>query len=188
MILDSKNGWQSSLEKGLLVVDLEGKIVLRPARIRDRTSIVDELTKRNLSCDRTVKVLKERLAPYLQTERQTLQSEVQQLKLDTDLKPCSICKLNDRIIAYTSDAKSEVCTIMVSSNGHFLSESVSLLLPYPEGCKRVQSMYLGSQSYLFLADTKCFWKFSMVQKTLERVVVLQSDPTPILRIYSISAL
>lgn len=110
------------------------------------------------------------------------------MKLDTGLKPSSICKLNDGIIACTFHATSEVYTIMVSLNGHFLCGSVSLLLLYPEGCKQVQSMYLGSQNYLFLANTKCFWKFSMVQKTLERVSVLQSDPTPILHIHSISAL
>ena len=49
-------------------------------------------------------------------------------------------------------------------------------------------MCLRSQNYLFLADTKGFWQFSMSQKTLERVVVLQSDPPPIVRIHSISAL
>ena len=32
-------------KKGLLVVDLEDKIVHRPARLRDRASVVDELTK-----------------------------------------------------------------------------------------------------------------------------------------------
>ena len=42
---------------GLLVVDLEDKIVLRPARLRDHASLVNELTKRNLSYQGTVKVL-----------------------------------------------------------------------------------------------------------------------------------
>ena len=130
-------------------------------------------------------MLKKTLARHLQSKRQTLQSEGQLLKLDKEIKQSTICKLTDRIIACTSDAKSEVYTIMVSSNGHFLCGSVSLLLPYPEEYKRVQSMYLGSQNYLFLADTKCFWKFNMAQKTLERVVVLQSDPASILRIQGI---
>ena len=93
---------------------------------------------------------------------ESLQSEGQLLKMDPEIKPSScICKLTDLIIASTSDAKSEVYTIMVSSNEHFLCGSVSLLLPHPEEYKRVQSMYLGSQNYLFLADTKCFWKFNM---------------------------
>ena len=49
-------------------------------------------------------------------------------------------------------------------------------------------MCLGSQNDLFLADTKGFWQFSTAQKTLERVVVLESDPPLIVRIHSISAL
>ena len=91
-------------------------------------------------------------------------------------------------MACASDTTSEVYTITVSSNGHVLCGSVKLLLPYPERCKRVQSMCLGSQNYLFVADTKGFWQFSMAQKNLERVVVLQNDPPPIVRIHSISAL
>ena len=55
-------------EKGLLLVDFEDKIVLRPSRLRDRAS-VDELTKRNLSCQGTVKLLKEKLTQHLQIER-----------------------------------------------------------------------------------------------------------------------
>ena len=92
------------------------------------------------------------------------------------------------MIACASDMTSEVYTITVSSNGHVLCGLVTPLLSYPERCKRVQSMYLGSQNYLFLADTKGFWQFSMAQKTLERVVILESDPPPIVRIHSISAL
>lgn len=72
---------------GLLVVDLEDKIVLRPARLRDRASLVNELTKRNLSSQGTVKLLKERLTEHLQIERQALQSEDQLLKLETDVRP-----------------------------------------------------------------------------------------------------
>ena len=79
-------------------------------------------------------------------------------------------------------------TITVSSNGHVLCGLVTLSLSYPERCKRVQSMCLGSQNGLFLADTKGFWQFSTAQKTLGRVVVLESDPPPIVRIHSISAL
>ena len=173
---------------GLLAVDLEDKIVLRPARLRDRASLVNELTKRNLSCQGTVKVLKERLTQHLQIERQALQPDGQLLKLETDMKPSSICNLTEGIMACASDTTSEVYTITVSSNGHVLCGSVKLLLPYPEQCKRVQSMCLGSQNYLFLADTKGFWQFSMAQKNLERVVVLQNDPPPIVRIHSISAL
>ena len=173
---------------GLLVVDLKDKIVLRPARLRDRASLVNELTKRNLSCQGTVKVLKERLTQHLQIERQALQSEDQLLKLQRDIKPSSICKLTDGMIACASDMTSEVYTITVSSNGHVLCGLLTPLLSYPERCKRVQSMCLGSQNYLFLADTKRFWQFSMAQKTLERVVILESDPPPIVRIHSISAL
>ena len=175
-------------DTGLLVVDLEDKIVLRPARLRDRASLVNDLTKRNLSSQGTVKVLKERLTEHLQIERQALQWEDQLLKLDKDLRPSSICKLSDGMIACASDMTSEVYTVTVSSNGHVLCGSVTPLLAYPERCKCVQSMCLGSQNYLFLADTKGFWQFSMAQKTLERVVVLQSDPPPIVRVHSISAL
>lgn len=133
-------------------------------------------------------MLKERLTEHLQIERQALQSEDQLLKLETDVRPSSICKLTDGMIACASDMTSEVYTITVSSNGHVLCGSVRPLLSYPERCKRIQSMCLSSQNYLFLADTKGFWQFSMSQKTLERVVVLQSDPPPIVRIHSISAL
>jgi len=41
---------------------------------------------------------------------------------------------------------------------------------------------------LFLADISSFWQFSMAQKILERVVIPQSDPLPIVCIHSISAL
>lgn len=54
---------------GLLVVDLRDKIVLQTARLRDRASLVNELMKRNLSYQGTVKVLKERLTEHLQIER-----------------------------------------------------------------------------------------------------------------------
>ena len=97
-------------DKGLLVVDLEDKIVLRPARLRDRASLVNELTKRNLSSQGTVKVLKERLTEHLQIERQALQWEDQLLKLDKDMRPSSICKLSDGMIACASDMTSEVYT------------------------------------------------------------------------------
>ena len=122
-------------------------------------------------------MLKERLTQHLKIERQALQSEDQLLKLQRDIKPSSICKLTDGMIC-ASDMTSEVYTITVSSNGHVLCGLVTPLLSYPERCKRVQSMYLGSQNYLFLADTKGFWQFSMAQKTLERVVILESDPPP----------
>jgi hypothetical protein len=143
-------------DTGLLVVDLEDKIVLRPARLRDRASLVNELTKRNLSSQGTVKVLKERLTEHLQIERQALQWEDQLLKLDKDMRPSSICKLSDGMIACASDMTSEVYTVTVSSNGHVLCGSVTPLLAYPERCKCVQSMCLGSQNYLFLANTKGF--------------------------------
>ena len=116
---------------------------------------------------------------HLQMKRQALQSEASQLlKLETDVKPSSICKLTGDIIVCASDTTSEVYTITVASNGHVLCGSVTPLLSYPERCKCVQSMCLGSQNCLFLADTKGFWQFNMAQKTLERTVVLQSDPTP----------
>ena len=104
------------------------------------------------------------------------------------MRPSSICKLTDGMIACASDMTSEVYTITVSANGHVLCGSVTPLPLYPERCNRVQSMCLGSQNYLFLADTKGFWQFTMSQKTLERIVVLQSDPPPIVCIHSISAL
>ena len=37
-------------QRGLLVADLKDMIVLRPARLWDYASLVNELTKRNLSC------------------------------------------------------------------------------------------------------------------------------------------
>ena len=164
-------------EKGLFVVDLEDKIVLRPARLRDRASVVDELTKRNLSCEGTVKVLQERLAHYLQIERQSLQSDGQLLKLDTDIKPSSICKLTDRIIACTSATTREVFTTTISSNGHFLYGTVKLLLPYPEECMRVQSMCLGSQNYLFLADTKIFGSSAWHRKPWSELLFFRVIPS-----------
>ena len=42
---------------GLFVVDLEHNIVLRPARLQDRTSLVNELMRRKVSSQGTVKVL-----------------------------------------------------------------------------------------------------------------------------------
>ena len=104
------------------------------------------------------------------------------------MRPSSICKLTDGMIACASDMTSEVYTITVSSNGHVLCGSVTPLPSYPERCNHIQSMCLGSQNYLFLANTKGFWQFSMSQKTVERIVVLQSDPPPIVCIHSISAL
>ena len=104
------------------------------------------------------------------------------------MRPSSICKLTDGMIACASDMTSEVYTITVSSNGHVLCGSVTPLPSYPERCNRIQSMCHGSQNYLFLANTKGFWQFSMSQKTVERIVVLQSDSPPIVCIHSISAL
>ena len=69
----------------------------------------------------------------------------------------------------------------------FLDDALDYL-QFPDRCKQVQSMCLGSQNYLFFADTNSFWQFSMEQKTMHRVAVPQSDPPPILRIHSISAL
>lgn len=175
-------------DKALIVVDLEDKIVLRPARLPNRASVVNELTKRNLSCQGTVEVLKERLTKHLRTERQALQSTGEVLELERGMKPSSICKLSEGIIACASDTTSEVCNVTIYSNGHFLCGSVTQLFPYPEGCRHVQSMCFGPQNCLLLADTNGIWQFSMIQKTLERVVVLQSDPPPIVRIHSISAL
>ena len=71
---------------GLLAVDLEDKILLRPDGLRDHASLVNELTKRNLSCQGTVKVLKERLTQLLQIERQALQPDSQLLKLETAIQ------------------------------------------------------------------------------------------------------
>ena len=95
----------------------------------------------------------------------------------------------DDMIACASDITSEVYTKTVCSNGHVLSRllHVTLLLSHPERCKHDQSICLGSEIYHFLSDTEGFWQFSMAQKTLERVVVLESDPPPIMQIHSISA-
>ena len=98
---------------GLLAVDLEDKVVLRPARLRNRASLVNELTKRNLSCEGTVKVLKEGLTKFLENERQAMQSEEQRLILDKEIKPSSICNLTNGIIACASDTASEVYSITV---------------------------------------------------------------------------
>lgn len=50
-------------------------------------------------------------------------------------------------------------------------------------------MYMCRRShYIFLADTKDLWQFGMAQKTLQRIVVAQGDPPPIVRIHSISSL
>ena len=91
-------------------------------------------------------MLKKRLKEQLKIEHQALQLEGQLLTLETDMKPSSICKLTNSIIACTCDTTSEVYTITVSWNGHVLSGSVTPLLLYPERRKRVQSMCLGSQS------------------------------------------
>ena len=165
-------------DTGLLVIDLEDKIVLGPARLRDRASLVNELTKRNLSSQGTVKVLKERLTEHLHFEHQALQWEDQLLKLDKDMRPYSICKLSDGMIACAADMTSEVYTVTVSSNGHVLCESVTPLLAYPERCKCVQSMCLGSQNYLFLADTKGFGSSAWSRKPWRELLFFRVIPLP----------
>ena len=91
-----------------------------------------------------------------------------------------------------SDASSSTtCTVRVLVSFYLVAtndSSNARTSHVPLSGDELKDLFNFVRHYLFLADTKGFWQFSMSQKTLERVVVLQSDPPPIIRIHSISAL
>ena len=116
------------------VVDLEGRVTLKVSRLKDRTSLVTELERREQSCGGTVKDLKQKLEACLQKEQSNYQSQGRTfdvLHLDQDSKPSAICVLSDQSLGCSDKVNREVYSIVVQSNSHILCEqSTSFVIIY----------------------------------------------------------
>ena len=157
----------------LKIIDLEDTITLRPSRLKDRASLVDELGKRVLSCTGTVKKLKERLQFELQKEKESYQSQGKDfgtVSLDKEIKPSSICRLSDDMLACSCDSSKQVFSFAIQSNGHYLCGKVVAICQYPEGCESVHSMCF-SNNFLFLAHETGLAKFSLAASVMRENIV-----------------
>ena len=124
----------------LQVVDLGGRVTLKASRLKDRTSLVTELERREQSCDGTVKDLKQKLEACWQEEHRNYQSQGRKfdvLHLDQDSKPSVICVLSDQLLGCSYKVSREAYCIVVQSNDYILCGTVNKLCDYLPICEQV---------------------------------------------------
>ena len=136
----------------LQVVDLEGRVARKVSRLKNRTSLVTELERREQSCDGTVKDLKQKLEACFQAEKRNYQSQGRKFNvvhLDQDSKPSTICALSDQLLGCSHKVSREVYSIVVQSNGHILCGTVNKLCDYSPVYKQVHGMCYPTMDTLY---------------------------------------
>ena len=159
----------------LQVVDLEGRVTLKVSRLKDRTSLVTELERREQSCDGTVKNLKQKLEVCLQEEQRNYQSQGRKfdvLHLDQDIKPSAICVLRYQLLGCSCNVSREVYSVEVQSKGYFLCGTVKKICDYSPICEQVQGMCLSNNGYLVLAHKNGISKLKMSTKEIKNFKLL----------------
>lgn len=166
----------------LQVVDMEDRVKLKVSRLRDRTSLVKELEKRDQSCTGTMNSLKERLQACLVRERSNYEKQGKMfdiIHLDRAIHPSAICVLSENLLGCSCDTSREVYTIDVYTNGHFLCGKVNKLANYSSTCEQVQGMCLTSCGNLVLAHKNGISKLCMSDNVMEDFAVCsESEASP----------
>ena len=122
------------------VIDLEGKVRLKPEGLKSRAELLSQLSRFSLSQDGTVPILRKRLATHLKAlAAQVKNPEI--IQLNTPLvKPTSICVASTDILLCADDEHQRIIQLEVSCNGVAVVGTSMREIHYPDGVSSIESL------------------------------------------------
>ena len=101
----------------ILLIDIEGKVTIKPGSLKSRTELLSQLTRFSLALNGTVPVLRKQLAVHLQTLAAEIgNSKFVQVHPPLE-KPTSICAAGEDLLLCTDNTQRGVFQVRLHYNG-----------------------------------------------------------------------
>ena len=126
--------------KAIRVIDLEGKVRLKPEGLKSRAELLSRLGRFSLPQEGTMPILGKRLATHLQAlAAQVKNPEIVQLNTPS-VKPTSICVASTDILLCADDEHQRIIQLELGYNGVAVVGTSMREINYPDGVSSIESL------------------------------------------------
>ena len=142
-------------KKTVTIVEVEGKITLKPSNLKRKKSLQDALQCRGLSSQGTIPELRGRLETSLAQLREYYEKSRKvstAVNMDKKVTTDSICLASYDMIAVASNSHSCLYLMDLTLDGVGITGAVKEFSQYPSDCKSVYAMFISNRTFVILYD------------------------------------
>ena len=142
-------------KKTVTVVEVEGKITLKPSNLKTKKSLLDALQCRGLSSQGTIPELRGRLETSLAQLREYYEKSGKvftAVNMDKKVTADSIVRASDDMIAVVSHSDSCLYFVELTLDRMGITGAVREFSRYPSDCKSVYAMFISNRTLVISYD------------------------------------